>query len=209
MKEIAWIVASYFIGCFTAGYYLTRWRTGQDIRQVGSGSVGARNVGRTLGPAGFAVTFLLDLAKGALAVAAAVWLELRPEAVVASIVAVVMGHNWPVQLRFCGGKGIAVSLGALLTYDPVIVLYLAAIFLPVIALLRNVTVSGMLALALGPLAVLLSGLDKVAVAATPFLAILALVTHRRNIREQIARLAGHRPGKHRPVKMHQGPIDEA
>jgi len=192
MRATVWILVSYLIGCFTAGYYWMRWRTGQDIRQMGSGSVGARNVGRALGASGFAATFLLDAAKGALAVAGAGWLELRPAAVIASMVAVVMGHNWPMQLRFHGGKGIATSLGALLTYDPFIVLCLSAIFLPVVALLRNVTLSGLLALALGPLAVWLAGLGKPAVAATAFLAILALATHRQKIREQIARVAGHR-----------------
>lgn len=207
-REFSWIVASYFIGCFTAGYYWTRWRTGQDIRRLGSGSVGARNVGRTLGAGGFTITFLLDFAKGAFAVAAAIWLGLGPEAVVASMVAVVMGHNWPMQLRFQGGKGIAVSMGALLTYDPIIVLFLMMIFLPVIAILRNFTLSGMTAFALGPLAVFLYGLDKVEVAAMSFLAILALVTHRKNIREEIARIAGHRPVKRSSVQMHKGPNEE-
>ena len=159
---------------------------------MGSGSVGARNVGRTLGASGFAATFLLDAAKGALAVAGAGWLALRPAAVITSIVAVVVGHNWPMQLRFRGGKGIATSLGALLAYDPLIVLCLAAIFLPVVALVRNVTLSGLLALALGPFAVWRAGLGKAEVAATSFLAILALFTHRKKIQEQFARVAGHR-----------------
>ena len=207
-REFSWIVASYFIGCFTAGYYWTRWRTGQDIRQMGSGSVGARNVGRALGAGAFTVTFLLDVAKGAFAVAAAVWLALGPEAVVASMVAVVVGHNWPAQLRFHGGKGIAVSIGALLAYDPFIVLCLMVIFLPVIAVIRNFTLSGMTAFALGPLAVFLYGLDKVEVAAMSGLAILALVTHRKNIREEIARIAGHRPVKRSSVQMHKGPNEE-
>ncbi len=207
-RELVWMVASYLVGCFTAGYYWTRWRAGQDIRQFGSGNVGARNVGRVLGAGGFTVTFLLDLAKGALAVAAALWLGLRPEAVVASMVAVVVGHNWPMQLRFHGGKGIAVSLGALLAYDPFIVLCLVAIFVPIIAVLRNFTLSGMTAFALGPLAVFLCGLDKVEVAAMSFLAILVLIAHRKNIREEIARIAGHRTVKERPIQMDKGPNDE-
>lgn len=207
-REFSWIAASYFIGCFTAGYYWTRWRTGQDIRELGSGNVGARNVGRTLGAGGFTVTFLLDLAKGAFASAGAIWLGLRPEAVIASLVAVVVGHNWPMQLRFHGGKGVAVSVGALLAYDPFIVLCLLAIFLPVLAVLRNFTLSGMTAFMLGPLAVFLCGLDKVEVAVMSFLAILVLVTHRKNIREEIARIAGHRAVKESSVQMHKGPNDE-
>src|SRR6266850_5250974 len=130
-KELTLILACYCLGCFTAGYYWVRWRTGHDIRQQGSGSAGARNVGRTLGPSGFIVTFLLDVGKGALAASLALHFGLSPSAVVAALVAVVVGHNWPMQLRFHGGKGIAVSLGALLAYDPFIVLCLVLVFLPV------------------------------------------------------------------------------
>ena len=207
-RELSWIVASYFIGCFTAGYYWTRWRTGQDIREVGSGNVGARNVGRTLGTGGFAITLLIDAAKGALAVGGAVWLGLRPEAVVAAIVAAVIGHNWPLQLRFQGGKGIAVSVGALLAYDPFLVLALLAVFLPVYALLRNVTLSGMIAFALAPLTTFLCGVPKVEVAAVSILASFVLLTHRKNIREEMARIGAPRPLKESPVPMHKGSNDE-
>ncbi len=208
VREFMWVVASYFLGCFTAGYYWTRWRTGQDIRRFGSGNVGARNVGRALGAGAFTVTFLLDLAKGALAVAAAIWLGLRPEPMVICMVAVVFGHNWPMQLRFHGGKGVAVSLGALLAYDPFIVLCLVAIFLVMLAVLRSFTLSGMTAFALGPLAVFLCGLDKVEVAGMSLLAIVVLVAHRKNIREEISRIAGHRPVKETPIRIRKGPTDE-
>lgn len=207
--EIGWILTSYFIGCFTVGYYWTRWRTGHDIRALGSGNVGARNVGRTLGRGGFAVTLLLDAAKGAMAVFGASWIGLSREALVASVVAVVVGHNWPVQLRFRGGKGIAVSLGALLAYDPFIVLALFAVFIPVIAVLRNFTLSGMIAFALGPLLTLLCRLPKTEVAAVSILAVLVLLTHRRNIRLEIARLSGARPVKESPSQLHNNSHDEA
>ena len=82
------------------------------------------------------------------------------------------------------------------------------IFLPVLALLRNFTLSGMTAFMLGPLAVFLCGLDKAEVAVMSFLAILVLVTHRKNIREEIARIAGHPEVKESSVQMHKGPNDE-
>lgn len=207
--ELLWILASYFIGCFTAGYYWTRWKTGRDIRVSGSGNVGARNVGRSLGRGGFAMTLLLDAAKGALAVLGALWIGLGAEAVVASMVAVVVGHNWPVQLRFRGGKGIAVSMGALLAYDPVIVLALFAVFLPVLAVLRNFTLSGMIAFALGPLLALLCRAPKIEVAAVSILAMLILLTHRRNIRKEIARISGSRPVEESPSQLHNNSHDEA
>ena|SRR5689334_11703617 len=206
-REVAWVAISYLIGCFTAGYYWTRWKTGQDIRQLGSGNVGARNVGRNFGPSGFTMTLLLDLLKGAVAVTMAWRLGLRPEVVVASLVAVIVGHNWPVQLRFQGGKGIAVSLGAMLAFDPLTVGCLLLIFGPLFACLRNFTVSGLLAFALAPLVAFSCGLDKVAVAALSLAAVLALITHLKNIRQEIARLAGDRV-KEAPLQMHKGPHDE-
>jgi glycerol-3-phosphate acyltransferase PlsY len=205
-KELTWIFTSYFLGCFTAGYYWTRWRTGKDIRALGSGNVGARNVGRVIGRSGFLITFLLDFAKGVLAVAGATYFKLGPEAMVASMVAVTAGHNWPVQLHFRGGKGIAVSLGALLAYDPFIVLCLVVIFVPVFAMIRLFTLSGMLALTLAPLGGFLCGLEKEGVAAVSILAVLALVTHRRNIRKELARLVFHRSVE--DAEMHKGPNDE-
>ena len=206
-REMLWILASYLTGCFTAGYYWTRWRTGQDIRQLGSRNVGARNVGRNLGPGGFTVTLLLDVAKGFLAVFLANALALRPEAVVASLVAVVVGHNWPLQLRFHGGKGIAVSIGALFALDPLAVGSIIVVFAPVMLILRNFTLSGMLAYSSGPLVAFLCGLDKVEVAAMSFVAILVLLSHRKNIRQEIARMAGAGV-KAAPVQMHKGPHDE-
>jgi glycerol-3-phosphate acyltransferase PlsY len=208
-REFSWILFSYCLGCFTAGYYWTRWRTGQDIRALGSGNVGARNVGRNLGVSGFTVTLLLDVAKGAGVIWGAQWLGVRPEAMVAALVAVVVGHNWPLQLRFHGGKGIAVSVGALLVYEPFILLCLVSVFLPLFVVTRLFTLSGMLAYALGPLLVFLCGLDKAKVAAISFVAILVVFAHRRNIREDIARMVGARPVKGSPASMHKGSNEEA
>ena len=191
-KEFSWVLTSYCLGCFTAGYYWVRSRTGLDIRQQGSGSVGARNAGRVLGPAAFLVTFLLDFGKGALAVAGAKYLQLSGIAVVVCILAVVAGHTWPIQLRFHGGKGIATSLGAILTYDPFIAAMLLGLFLPALVVVRSFTLSGLLAFTLAPLAVFLWGLGNEATAAMSFLAILVLLSHRRNIREEVGRFLPHR-----------------
>src|SRR5712692_2973148 len=194
-KEITTLAACYLLGCFTSGYYWVRWRTGQDIRERGSGNVGARNVGRMLGPASFVLTLLLDLGKGALAVGMALYFGLRPEMVIAAMLAVVMGHNWPMQLRFQGGKGIATSLGALLAYDSLLPVILVALLLPCLAVSRNFTVSGLLAFALSPLVAFLCGLETMEVVATSLLAILVLVSHQKNIRGEFARVFPGHPVK--------------
>jgi glycerol-3-phosphate acyltransferase PlsY len=110
------LVVSYALGCVVTGYYLMRLTVGQDLRQLGSGSVGARNAARQLGrPAGLFV-FALDSGKGAAAVAVAWWLSDFPAAAALAAVAVVAGHIWPVQLGFRGGKGVATALGAILVW---------------------------------------------------------------------------------------------
>lgn len=192
--EVTMILCSYLLGCCTAGYYWVRLRTGQDIRRVGSGNVGARNVGRALGSSGFAVTFLFDFLKGALAVWLARWMELGPEAVIACLVAVVVGHSWPIQLKLQGGKGISTSMGVLLCYNPELSLVLIALFVPIYFLLRIFTLSGMLAFALSPLVAFLSGFTNREVAAISFLSMLVLITHRKNIREEIGRLFPQKAG---------------
>lgn len=180
------VAACYCLGCFTAGYYWVRWRTGQDIRQLGSGSVGARNVGRVLGPSGFVVVLLLDFTKGALAVWLATKLGVTPEVTVMSMAAVVVGHTWPAQLRFQGGKGVATSLGAILAYDPLSALLLVLVFLVCFPLLRNFTLAGLLAFALSPFAGFLSAFGINEVAALSSLAAIVLLAHHKNIRQEIA-----------------------
>src|SRR5882672_2223099 len=130
-------LSAYILGCFTTGYYYVRLRTEQDIRELGSGSVGARNVGRILGWKGFFVTLLGDFAKGALAVWAAQHFTPDSRLVALALMAVVAGHVWPVQLRFHGGKGIATSLGALLVYDYHLALAFIILFVCAYAVLRK------------------------------------------------------------------------
>jgi glycerol-3-phosphate acyltransferase PlsY len=200
-RELIWVLAAYLIGCFTAGYYWVRWRTGEDVRQWGSGNVGARNVGRRLGRTAFVVTFTLDSLKGLLAVAGASYFELEPELVAAALFAVIVGHNWPVQLRFRGGKGVAVSLGALLAFDPVMLVVLVSLAALLWLWARNLTVAGMVAFAVSPLFVFLCGLGPLSAFTMSGIAMLVVLAHRKNLREELDRMMTSRPserGGHRP-----------
>ena len=179
--EAVLIVAAYALGCFPAGYYLVRLRTGEDVRALGSGAAGARNTGRVLGPAGFTATFVLDFAKGAAACGAARWLGAGPGAAAAVLLAVVMGHVWPVHLGFRGGKGIATSLGGLAVYEPVLFLALLAAFVVVFPFVRRFTLSGLVAYALAPLGGLAFDVPKDRIAATSALAAVVIFAHRGNL----------------------------
>jgi acyl-phosphate glycerol 3-phosphate acyltransferase len=109
--QLSLLLFAYGLGCLNAGYYLLRWRDGRDIRQLGSGNAGARNVGRVLGRKGFVLVFALDAAKGVVAVTAAH--QWAPEVAALSAVVVTLGHVYPAQLSLRGGKGVATAIGAL------------------------------------------------------------------------------------------------
>jgi len=120
IKEIFAIIIGYLLGSIPAAYIATRLATGKDIRQMGGGNVGGLNVHREVGawPA-FAVG-IVDLSKGAAAVAIAYWLlDLSPVFVLLAGLAAVIGHNWMVWLKFSGGKGMGVTIGALSVLLPV------------------------------------------------------------------------------------------
>ena len=160
--------------------------------------------GRRLGKGAFLVTLLLDALKGALAVWGGQALQLGENAMIATIAAVAIGHNWPLQLRFRGGKGVAVSLGALTAYEPGLLLVLLAIFLPLFVLVRSFTLAGLLAFSLAPLVVFLRNWPMMAVAALSVIAILLLIGHQRNIREEIARIFLGRSVKETPTPPNKG-----
>ncbi len=187
-RELAGVLAGYALGCFTSGYYVVRWRTKQDIRTMGSGNIGAKNVGRVLGTPGFVITFLLDFAKGLLALVGATTAGFRPWAVVGVMLAVIAGHNWPLQLGFQGGKGISTSLGALLLYNYAVVIGLIGVFLVAFSLCRRFTVSGLIAYALAPLVAWALQLDFVGVTGITLVAVMVLAAHRQNLLEEVVRL---------------------
>ena len=187
-KETLVMLVGYALGCFTSGYYLVRWRTGEDIRWLGSGSVGATNVGRVLGRPGFFLTVLCDFFKGLFAVWLAEYFGHNHTGVVLTLVAVAIGHIWPAQLWFHGGKGVATSLGALLMFDYSIAFTFAALFLVVCAALRNFVLAGLLAFALTPLALFAADYSLTSVFGVSALALLILIAHRKNIPEEIHKL---------------------
>jgi glycerol-3-phosphate acyltransferase PlsY len=172
-----------------------RWRTGGDLRRQGSGTLGARNAGRVVGWSGFWVALMVDFGKGLVAVGAAHLFGMGQEVLMVALFAVVIGHNWPFQLRFQGGKGVAVSLGALLAYDFFIPILVLLLFLPIYVLSRRFTLSGMLAYSLAPLMVFLSGMGPMETFAMSVTAMLVVFAHRKNIREDLALWMGDRSGK--------------
>lgn len=118
MTTIILVVLAYLIGCLNAGFYLVRATSGEDLRTLGSGTLGARNTGRVLGRPGFVLALAGDALKGVVAVALVA--AVRPGLAPAAAVAVVVGHLLPVQLGLRGGKGLATMLGVTAALSPVV-----------------------------------------------------------------------------------------
>lgn len=109
-------LSAYAVGCLCSGYYLVRFARGQDIRNVESGSAGARNAGRLLGKRGFAAVFALDALKAILFMILARSLT-SAEMLPWLAPFLVAGHIWPAQLGFRGGRGLVPALGAMIGID--------------------------------------------------------------------------------------------
>lgn len=155
MTAILVLAAAYLIGGIPFGYIVVRLATGQDVRSSGSGNIGATNVLRTAGRGLGVLTLLLDVLKGV----AAVWLAERftgSEAwMCAAALAVMIGHAYPVMLKFQGGKAVACLLGAFLYLAPVPLLATVAVFVVTVAASRYISLGSIVAAGLFPLAVFL------------------------------------------------------
>jgi acyl phosphate:glycerol-3-phosphate acyltransferase len=125
---------AYLLGSVPFGYIIVKIKEGVDVRSTGSGNIGATNVLRASGPVSSVLTLLLDAMKGYLAVWIASWATQQDRRAMAlSAVAVVLGHIFPVYLRFKGGKGVATALGVFLYLAVVPIMLTAILFLMLVA----------------------------------------------------------------------------
>jgi len=148
------LVLAYLIGGIPFGYLLVRLTTGKDVRSIGSGNIGATNVLRTTGRGWGVLTLLLDVAKGYLAV----WIMLRATHgselfAGAAAVTVLIGHAFPVYLKFKGGKAMASYIGAGLCLAPAAVGVCAVVFVLVVTVWRYISIGSIVASAVFPLVV--------------------------------------------------------
>ena len=175
---------SYFLGSIPFGYILVRTFRGQDVRQTGSGNIGATNVSRTSPRLG-ALTLMLDALKGLAAVV--LTREIFPThkgLMFAAALFAVVGHVFPVWLRFRGGKGVATGLGSFAVLTPKTVLVMIAIFILIFLAFRYVSIASILSVALFPLlaSILEPGMNWRTVGVTAAASLIIIVRHRENIR---------------------------
>jgi acyl phosphate:glycerol-3-phosphate acyltransferase len=162
------VVASYLIGSIPFSYLVVRIFSGTDIRAQGSGNVGATNVARTAGKLPGILALFLDAVKGYAAVAFAQWLVTRPQwpfvpsadgsplsshelwIALAGLIAV-LGHMFPLWLRFHGGKGVATATGVFLALDPIVIAAGLLVFLIVAMVSRYVSLASIVSAASIPI----------------------------------------------------------
>ena len=170
----------YLLGSIPFGLLLTRAAGLGDIRAIGSGSIGATNVLRTGAKGLAAATVLLDGGKGAVAVLAGGYLAGGPGVFIAGLGAVI-GHLYPVWLRFRGGKGVATGLGVLIVANPLVGLAACAVWLLCAVLLRISSASSLAAFAAAPVLAWMQGADPGIIVLAVAIAALVGVSHRANI----------------------------
>ncbi len=185
-RDIICILIAYILGGICTGYYLVRLQKKIDVRDFGSGGVGARNTGRILGKPGFIITLACDLLKGLLAVSLARKFDLAPAVVSLVMVAVICGHIWPPQLQFRGGRGISTAIGALLAYDFELALVLLGLTIILMVFRRGFVLSGLGAFLLLPVVTYALHLPGHTTAALVGTSLIILFAHRERIRKAIA-----------------------
>jgi acyl phosphate:glycerol-3-phosphate acyltransferase len=177
------LAIAYLLGGIPFGYLLVRLTTGRDVRQAGSGNIGATNVLRTSGRAAGVATLLLDIAKGYLAV----WLEGRltgghVEWMSAAALAVMIGHSYPVFLHFRGGKAVAAFVGAWLCLTPVPLAATLVVFVVMVAWSRHISLGSIIGAGTFPLAVwLIEHPPLIVVVAAIVSGALIIYRHRENL----------------------------
>lgn len=189
IATIAGIIVSYLVGAIPFGYLAGKTLRGVDVREYGSGNVGATNVLRVLGKGAGILVLLLDAGKGVVSVLALASLAqrwgqaLNPAALKALCgAAAIVGHDWPIFLRFRGGKGVATGIGVFVSLAPLWALVSLVLFLIAVFITKHVSVGSLVLAASLPVLMLIAREPGWYLGLGFFWLVSALYLHRGNIR---------------------------
>lgn len=190
MHELLFIIvliAVYLIAAVPTGIVLAKVMGYEDVREKGSGNIGATNVYRVAGKLAGILTLIGDILKGFLPLLACkAWLEPTPAQLGVACVVAIVGHCYPVYLKFKGGKGVATALGIFLVLSPKAVLGAAIVFILTVAISRFISLGSVLAAMSAPLLILMLDYPQPIFLATLFIAALIIWRHRTNIRRLLS-----------------------
>lgn len=153
--DFLWCVLGYLLGSLPAGFFIVKFWLNEDIRESGSQTTGATNVARKLGKKGFIITFLIDFLKSLAYVLILKYLELPEWVLLFSAWALIVGHVFPIFLKFTGGKGVAVTMGVLMALNYIYIIILTLLFLLFYLIIKKFAISGLIAFLLLPFFILL------------------------------------------------------
>ena len=188
MMIVVMLILSYLIGAFPSGLVIGKLFFKKDIRQFGSGNTGATNSFRVLGrPAGFVVTFL-DIFKGFITVFFPIWLPVHVDGPISTFFTnglivglfAILGHVYPIYLKFKGGKAVATSAGVVLGVNPILLLILSAIFFLVLKTFKYVSLSSIVAAICCVIGSLIIQ-DYILLAVSGIVSIILIIRHKTNI----------------------------
>lgn len=188
MMIIVMLLLSYLIGAFPSGFVIGKLFFKKDIRQFSSGNTGATNSFRVLGrPAGFLVTFL-DIFKGFITVFFPLWLPVHADGPISTFFTnglivglfAILGHVYPVYLKFQGGKAVATSAGVVLGVNPILLLILAIIFFIVLKIFKYVSLASIVAAICCVIGSLIIQ-DYILLVVSFLVSIILIIRHRSNI----------------------------
>ncbi|MFT2154900.1 glycerol-3-phosphate 1-O-acyltransferase PlsY [Staphylococcus epidermidis] len=188
MMIIVMLILSYLIGAFPSGLIIGKLIFKKDIRQYGSGNTGATNSFRVLGrPAGFIVTFL-DIFKGFITVFFPLWFPVHADGVISTFFTnglivglfAILGHVYPIYLKFNGGKAVATSAGVVLGVNPILLLILAIIFFSVLKIFKYVSLSSIIAVISCVIGSIIIH-DYILLAVSGIVSIILIIRHKSNI----------------------------
>ena len=185
MADLLAVLAAYLMGSIPFAQLLST-RRGIDLRRVGSGNVGASNVLRTLGVRPAVLAMMLDAVKGTVAVLIAQRLTNGVAAPVAAGLASMIGHVYPIWLRFRGGKGVATAAGAFAVLTPVAAVVAVGAFLLTVALTRFISVGSMVAALTLAAWAIASDAPRIVEVGAAIGAALVLIGHRANLLRLVA-----------------------
>ena len=198
-------IGAYLLGSISPSYLLVRLTTGDDVRETRSGNAGTLNTYHRLGLKGGLAVLFLDAGKGVLAVLTPALFSAPEWTVFATAPLVLIGHNWPVFLKFRGGKGAAVLLGVSLGLFPVITAICLIPIAVIMLLLRNVVVGAAVGYVLVCIGVIIMGTERSMIVLSLLLAVLAGSTYLMGFRREIRVMA--QAGQWRRLLMLRFPVE--
>jgi glycerol-3-phosphate acyltransferase PlsY len=179
MKALVIITLSYLLGSIPFGVLISKYK-GINLKEKGSGNIGATNVLRTVGKGAAAFTLLGDLLKGSLSVFIANNFLHEPWIAFTGI-AVILGHIFPVFIRFKGGKGVATTFGVVLIYSPIVAISAILLWSVVVFIFRYSSLGAIITFLFLPAIVSILDPDKMKLYFSLFISIIIILKHKDNL----------------------------